>query len=323
MRPVVPAVVLLLVLAGCLSVGGPWSTDTDPGPVDAPPSATPPEDATQAEVVDVVDGDTVRLLLPNGSRETARLLGVDTPEIYGENAPGEFEGVPDTEEGRTCLDRWAERASRYTKDRLLGETVTVAFDQNEPRRGYYGRLLVYVYDDEGEFNYALVREGLARVYDSSFQFGERYYAAEAAAMDANAGLWACREGGAGSTPEPSPTATVADPDAPLRIAEIHADAEGSDRENMNDEYVEFRNAGEAPIDLSGWTVTDEANRSYTFPDGTTLQPGSTLTLHSGSGEDDDAAVYWGASGPVWNNDGDTVTVRNAAGEVVAERSYEG
>lgn len=77
------------------------------------------------------------------------------------------------------------------------------------------------------------------------------------------------------------------------------------------------NDGEASLDLSGWTVGDEADHRYRFPDGTTLAPGATLTLHTGRGEDGD--YYWGRSSPVWNNGGDTATVRTASGETVATR----
>ncbi|TKX87839.1 MBL fold metallo-hydrolase, partial [Halorubrum sp. SS5] len=56
----------------------------------------------------------------------------------------------------------------------------------------------------------------------------------------------------------------------LAVAAINADAEGADGENLNDEYVVFENAGEEPIDLSGWTVADEAGHSYVFPEGFAL-----------------------------------------------------
>jgi hypothetical protein len=38
----------------------------------------------------------------------------------------------------------------------------------------------------------------------------------------------------------------------FEIAEINADAEGNERENLNDEYVTFQNSGEQPLDISGW-----------------------------------------------------------------------
>ncbi|WP_373189178.1 lamin tail domain-containing protein [Halolamina sp.] len=327
------ALVLLVLLAGCASAvpvtDAPANgtdtaapgVDTTARTVDAPPSATPKEGALTAEVVEVVDGDTMKVVFENGSRETIRLLGVDTPEVHTENSPDEFEGVPETEAGRNCLRKWGEQASSVAKERLLGETVTLSFDANEPRRGYYGRLLVYLHVDGGSFNYALITNGLARVYDSQFEYRDRYDTTESAAMDANVGLWACREGGAGSTPTATGTELIADGGIPLRISEVHADAEGDDRENLNDEYVVLKNTGDEQLDLSRFTVTDEADKRYTFPDGTTLAAGETLTLHTGSGTDGDGDYYWSAGSPVWNNGGDTVTVRTASGELVAEKSY--
>jgi len=87
------------------------------------------------------------------------------------------------------------------------------------------------------------------------------------------------------------------------------DAAGDDRANRNDEYVVFENTDSSTLDLSGWTVTDAAD--HTVPDGTTLAPGEPLTLHTGSGDDTASDRYWGSGSPIWNNGGDTVTVRNS------------
>ncbi|WP_058364958.1 lamin tail domain-containing protein [Haloparvum sedimenti] len=108
----------------------------------------------------------------------------------------------------------------------------------------------------------------------------------------------------------------------LEVAAINADAEGDDRENLNDEYVVFENTGEEAIDLSGWTVEDEAGHSYAFPDGFTLAAGETVTLRTGSGTDTDTELYWGSGSPIWNNDGDTVMLSDDDGERVLEVSYE-
>jgi micrococcal nuclease len=114
---------------------------------------------------------------------------------------------------------------------------------------------------------------------------------------------------------------VADGGTALRIAEIHAEAAGDESENLDDEYVTLRNAGNEALDLSGWTVSDAAAHTYTFPEGAEIAPNGTLTLHTGSGEDGDGHYYWGRGSAVWNNGGDTVTVRNANGSVVIEREY--
>jgi competence protein ComEC len=112
------------------------------------------------------------------------------------------------------------------------------------------------------------------------------------------------------------------PGAALEVAAINADAEGDDGENLNDEYVVFENAGDEAIDLSGWTVADEAAKRYRFPQGFTLDAGAAVTLRTGSGTDTDSELYWGSGSPVWNNGGDTVTLSNAEGEHVLEVSYE-
>jgi hypothetical protein len=104
------------------------------------------------------------------------------------------------------------------------------------------------------------------------------------------------------------------------VAEIDADAEGNDNENLNDEYVVLANRGDEPVPLDGWTVSDEAGKTYEFGN-CTLAPGERVTLHTGSGEETATDVYWGKRQAVWNNDGDTVTVRDANGTIVAERSY--
>ncbi|WP_276258690.1 lamin tail domain-containing protein [Haloglomus litoreum] len=260
-------------------------------------------------VTRVVDGDTLEVQYDNGTADTVRLLGVDTPEVHTDNSPDEFEGVPETEAGRSCLGRWGERASSYAKETLTGEEVTLYFDEKEGRRGYYGRLLSYVVHDGSNFNYGLVSGGYARVYDSQFTAREAFYDAESTAQGDGTGLWECATE---SPPTGTATATA--------DGGIHADAEGNDNENLNDEYVTLENTGDTDLSLAGWTVSDEAGKTYTFGD-VTLAPGERVTLHTGSGTDGDGDLYWGREGAVWNNGGDTVTVRDDSGAVVAERSY--
>ncbi|WP_248896815.1 thermonuclease family protein [Haloplanus halobius] len=174
----------LLVTAGCGGI-----PDSPPAPDGAQSTATASE--TTARVIDVVDGDTVDVRLANGSTDTIRLLGVDTPEVQAENAPAEFEGVPDTEAGRDCLRRQGERASEFAVETLAGEQVTLRFDPLADRRGGYGRLLAYVVIDGEQFNAALLERGHARLYDSSFQERDRYASLERTARANGRGVWSC------------------------------------------------------------------------------------------------------------------------------------
>jgi len=136
-----------------------------------------------------------------------------------------------------------------------------------------------------------------------------------------------------ASPTPTATATPAGPTATapptetvfsetgLRVVEVHADAEGRDGENLNDEYIVLKNTGDGPVDLSGWRVKDGDGHVYEFPDGVTLGIGETITLHSGSGTQTETDRYWWADGPVWDDGGETIFVFDERGQKVYQRTY--
>lgn len=115
---------------------------------------------------------------------------------------------------------------------------------------------------------------------------------------------------------------AAEPDGgPLTVGALHVDSGADDFEALNDEWVEFENPGDEPVDLSGWIVRDEVNHTYAFPKGFVLDPGSTVRLRTGSGEDTESELYWGSKSPVWNNTGDTVLVYDGDGNLAAKEAY--
>lgn len=331
----VAVVALVLVTAGCAGSGGTGTATTD-APLPAEGTAAAGDDGRATSwtvtVTRVVDGDTMAVRFANGYTDRIRLLGVDTPELRGDTDVEEFEGVSATAAGERWLARWGEAATAFATAELAGRDVEIATDPAADRRDRYGRLLVYVAVDGESFNERLLREGYARAYDTTFSRREAYLATAQEARERRAGLWAALaddwtpvpattgDGEDAGTAPPPATLPTAEGDAGLVVAEVHADAAGDDRDNLADEYVVFENQGDGPLDLSGWRVVDEAGHGYTFPGNTTLGPGDRLTLYTGSGSDAEGERYWGASGPVWNNDGDTVWVLRD-GRVVAERSY--
>jgi micrococcal nuclease len=160
--PLVLAVALLgalaLVLPGC-------------GLLDR--SADPPGAAT---VVHVVDGDTIDLRI--GRRdETARLLGIDTPETVKPGAP---------------VDCFGPEASARTKALLPPGTV-VRLTRDVEVRDRFDRLLVYVVRERDDLfvNRALVAEGFARTLPIEPNDAHRsdLEAAEADARAERRGLW--------------------------------------------------------------------------------------------------------------------------------------
>jgi micrococcal nuclease len=131
------------------------------------------------EVVDHVDGDTIRVRIPNPpaelrTLETVRLIGVDTPE---------------TVHPRRGLEAFGKEASDFTKTRLLGETVYLAFDWE--LRDRYGRLLAYVYtQDRRCHNAEIIRQGFGHAYTRySFRFMEEFRSLEQEARQKKRGLW--------------------------------------------------------------------------------------------------------------------------------------
>ena len=101
---------------------------------------------------------------------------------------------------------------------------------------------------------------------------------------------------------------------------IEGDANGDGtREAQGDEFIEFVNLG-GTLDLSGYTVHDNAQERHVFPEGTILPSGGVLVLFGGgnpTGVFGNAIVQTASAGILnMNNAGDFVTVYNTNGEIV-------
>ena len=130
-------------------------------------------DGVLAEVVDVVDGDTIEVEL-GGQVEDVRYIGVDTPESV---TPGE------------PVECFGQAASEFNAELVSGERVRLSFDAE--RRDVYGRLLAYVHVGERFVNAELLREGFARTLTiaPNDSFAPRFARLEQAAGRAGRGLW--------------------------------------------------------------------------------------------------------------------------------------
>jgi micrococcal nuclease len=203
----------------------PTETATSPSTATPTPSQTATQSAAlpspidggtarQATVIEVTDGDTVDVRFATGETATVRLLGVDTPEpIMSNMDPNEY-GIPDTPHGRGWLLNWSNKASSFATTELAGEQVLVVTDPASDNRGYYGRLLVYIYyDDSTNFGKQLLQRGYARVYTGGeFVLEDEYLDLEASAQTADEGLWAFEDEQPSPTPTPEqPPETTASP----------------------------------------------------------------------------------------------------------------
>ncbi|MFD1526132.1 DUF4350 domain-containing protein, partial [Halolamina salina] len=162
------------------------------------PGIAPPElekgEQYEVDVISVTDGDTADVRFSNGWVDTVRILGLDTPET-GETEENldEWEGLED----ESYLKDRGDDAAAFADDLLGDETVSIRFDDEEPLRGDFGRLLAYIdvdRDGDGTYEYpynrAAVREGYARVYDSGFGQHDSFLEEEFAARDEGLRLWA-------------------------------------------------------------------------------------------------------------------------------------
>lgn len=124
-----------------------------------------------ATVSRVVDGDTIE----TETGERVRVLGIDTPEVYG---------------GKEC---WGPEASQWAEGLLEGEVVTLKGDPSQDEVDRYDRLLRYIILPDGR-NYSVVAAELghaeAYVYnDNPVAEHSAIAAAEQRALENDLGMW--------------------------------------------------------------------------------------------------------------------------------------
>jgi micrococcal nuclease len=119
----------------------------------------------------VIDGDTIGL--QNGDR--VRYIGIDTPEVVDPRKPVQCFGV---------------EAARRNKELVEGKSVRLEKDVSD--RDKYGRLLRYVYLQDGTFvNLELIKEGYAAasIFPPDVKYADVFNAAEKEARGLKRGLW--------------------------------------------------------------------------------------------------------------------------------------
>jgi micrococcal nuclease len=146
------------------------------------------DNARVATVTKVTDGDTFDVRFQNGSTETVRMLGVDTPEVYKDNKPNEYGDITDV----ACLNTWGNKASDYVRNRIKGQQVELIFDAQAGRRGGFDRLLAYTKIDGNLLGSLLLNNGYAKVYTGeTFAKEQAFLSLQNKAKSKEIGLWSC------------------------------------------------------------------------------------------------------------------------------------
>ena len=142
-------------------------------------STQPKQESNQSPlyaVVSVVDGDTVKLSI-DGTTQTIRLIGMDTPETVDPRKP---------------VQCFGKEASNKAKELLTGRSVRIETDASQGTLDKYGRTLGYIFRDDGLFyNKYMIEQGYAHeyTYNIPYKYQSEFKAAEKSARENQMGLW--------------------------------------------------------------------------------------------------------------------------------------
>jgi len=152
-----------------------FSTNDVPAPVTDELLKALNLDKKYHKCLSVADGDTLTLEVLG----TVRLIGVDTPEKNHPQLPVQF---------------MSKEASTFTEKTCLGKKIRLEYDPYDTdKRGNYGRVLAYVYLEDGTFlQEELIKKGLAIAY-TKYPLDEgrkaQFLAWEQEAKQSGIGLW--------------------------------------------------------------------------------------------------------------------------------------
>jgi micrococcal nuclease len=161
MKKLAALLILAFILTGCAAArtaGGPAAS----------------KDSDTVKVSRVIDGDTFTII-DRGREDRVRMIGVDTPETVKPGSPVQPLGP---------------QASSFTKKLIEGKNVRLEYDVE--KRDRYGRLLAYVYLEDGSLvNGRLVEEGLAvtLTVPPNVKMADRFNSLQKKARQQKKGIW--------------------------------------------------------------------------------------------------------------------------------------
>ncbi len=136
-------------------------------------------------VARAVDGDTLKL--SDGKR--VRLIGVDTPELhYSEKL---LRDSRRTRRDIKDIQALGQRAAAFTKRLCEGKPVRIETDLRKTDK--YGRLLAYIYLEDGTFvNGKILEEGYGQVMTipPDVKYADYFLKLQREARESHKGLWA-------------------------------------------------------------------------------------------------------------------------------------
>jgi Lamin Tail Domain len=92
--------------------------------------------------------------------------------------------------------------------------------------------------------------------------------------------------------------------------------------SLNGEWVTIHNNGRHAKALTAWRLHDNQHHRFTFP-AFSLCGGCSVRVHTGSGTNGTASLYWGFGNYIWNNTGDRATLVKPTGVIRDTCAYVG
>lgn len=244
-------------------------------------------------VTRVIDGVTFEVSL-NGEVRQVRYIGIDLLEYQSE--PHIWKDM--TEKNRQLIEG---------KQALLLEGIP---------KTEVAELLRYVLVDGLFANLELVRSGyaVAQSMPPDTQCDRLFKEAQSNAILAEQGLWG---------PKPTPTRTLKPPTAtvsaygPLVVMNVSQGTEWQEP----DEFVEIFNSGSQPVQLEGWSISDNEHHLFVFPR-FVLGPAQYCRVYTNLYAPGHCGFSYYKPGPIWNDDYDCVYLKDKDGRLVDQFCYE-
>jgi endonuclease YncB( thermonuclease family) len=269
-----------LLIAACLLLAAPATAGASTGSC-LPDGSGPTCHFWTGKAVSINDGDTIGVDVDGKRREyQVRFLGLQAMEQT------RYSDIPSKRRGQ-CH---ALEATNRVQQLLTKSHWRVRLSAQDPASRSGTRLARFIgvrvhgrWRDLGEI---LMHEGKTIFMGSGTEpaWNRRYNLDGQQAALKHIGMWTPTHCGSGPSQ-----------DVPMRIW-ANWDPPGLDQQNINGEWIKVQNLSTTTsASLAGWWVRDSMLRRFTFPRGTTLAPGATVTVHTGSGTATRDTFFWGLS----------------------------
>ena len=322
LRPLAVLAALTAALAGVVPSAAPATAAADEplsGPCIVGDPTSPVCSFEYGTVVFVADGDTLDVKIDTsglaedlGLTARVRLAGVQAMELdtYSRD-PAKRTGPCHGKEAVAALERMTPIGSRV---RLAAQDLSARSSRDRFRRSVAYPLADGSWQDVGTRQ---IQDGHALWLPNKTEY----------AWNASYNLWSQQAGRAGSQLWDTDYCGYGPNQYSKLQVYVRSDAEGVEGVDLNGEYVVIRNRNKrTSVDLSGWSVRDTMLRyptytaavkpppGFTFPAGTVVRPGQTVTLYVGAGTPGGGKFYWNQTAPVFEN-------QSAAPTSVGEGAY--